>query len=136
MNDMKTLAQNFIDALHALEKGDGTENERLAQLFSPDAKLANSALESAGRTINGRDGIASFWAEYKSALGDCFSNFHHVTTDENSAGLFWTTDGRNNGEAISYHGATLLQFDENGLINFFRGYYDTRELTVKAPPEN
>ena len=136
MNDTKTLAQTFIDALHALEKGGGTENELLAQLFSPNAEIANSALENAGRKIVGRDEIASFWAEYKSALGDCFSNFHHVTVDENSAGLFWTTDGQNNGAAVSYHGATLLQFDENGLINFFRGYYDTRELTVKAAPEN
>jgi hypothetical protein len=136
MNDTRQLAQRFIDALHALETGSAAENEQIAELFSDDAQLANAALENAGREIKSRDDIAGFWAEYKSALGECFSTFHHVTTGENSAGLFWTTAGTNNGNEVSYHGATLLQFDDSGAINFFRGYYDTHELTVRADSQD
>jgi hypothetical protein len=33
---------------------------------------------------------------------------------------------------VHYHGATLLQFDTEGQNRVLRGYYDTRELTVKS----
>jgi hypothetical protein len=128
----QTLAQQFIDALHALEQGRENEVESLAALFGDDATLTNAVLELAGHERTGREGTRRFWAEYKNTLGQAFSTFHHVTTDNNAAGLFWTTEGSGpNGEPVKYHGATLLEFDASGKIKFFRGYYDTRELTVK-----
>jgi len=36
------------------------------------------------------------------------------------------------GQPVKYDGVSLLEYDEEGLILFFRGYYDTRDLTVKA----
>ena len=123
-------AQTFIDALHALEKGDDAQAsaQSLAQHFADNATLTNAALELAARKVEGREAIATFWQEYKATLGESFSEFSHVMEDADSAGLFWTTQSDG---ATKYHGATLLQFDANGQIEFFRGYYDTRELDVE-----
>ena len=131
--DIKSQAQTFIDALHKLEQGDAGDVAAVVALYADDATLNNSALDSKNAEMKGIDQITKFWTEYKETLGDVFSKFHHVTTDENSAGLFWTTQGKNPaGDEVHYHGATLLQFNGDGKIEFFRGYYDTRELTVKA----
>ncbi len=134
---METLAQEFIDALHSLEQGDDTEAEPLAILFSEDATLTNAALELTGKEAKGRDAILQFWVEYKNTLGQALSNFHHITMGDKAAGLFWTTEGQGpDGQPVRYHGATLLEFDQTGLITFLRGYYDTRELTVKVQSES
>ena len=126
-------AQDFIDALHALEQGGNDAADQIVTLFAADATLRNSALDIKGQEAKGSDEILQFWVEYKETLGQVESKFHHITLSANAAGLFWTTTGqRPNGEAINYHGATLLQFNSSGLIEFFRGYYDTHQLTVKA----
>ncbi len=137
MSDIQGQAQQFIDALHELEQCDPaaseTQIDNLVTLFSPQTRLTNAALQLAGKEESGIDGARRFWSEYKSALGQCFSSFHHVTNDANAAGLFWTTEGTGmNGQAVKYDGVSLLEYGEDGLIRFFRGYYDTRDLTVKA----
>ena len=126
-------AQQFIDALHALEDGSEEDAEALVALFDEQAELTNSALQLRGTAAKGRDAILRFWIEYKSTLNGARSHFHHLTTSDRAAGLFWTTEGQAaSGNAVHYHGATLLDFDSSGLITFFRGYYDTRELTVRS----
>ncbi len=131
--DIQSQAQTFIDALHALEQGSTGDVAALVALYADDATLSNSALDNKNAEIKGTDQITKFWTEYKETLGEVFSKFHHVTTDDNAAGLFWTTTGQNPmGDEVNYHGATLLQFGDDGKIEFFRGYYDTRELTVKG----
>lgn len=126
-NQISILADEFIAALHELENGDNTEDAAatLAALFSVEATLANAAQELNGKKVEGRDAIHRFWVNYKNELGAARSKFHHITTSEKAAGLFWTTQSQN---AHDYHGATLLEFGEDGLILYFRGYYDTREL--------
>ena len=132
-SQIKERAQEFIDALHQLEQGSTDDANQLAALYADDATLNNSALDNKNTEIKGNDEILRFWVEYKETLGEVFSKFHHVTADEDAAGLFWTTEGTNPaGDKVHYHGATLLQYDEEGKINFFRGYYDTRELTIKS----
>src|SRR6476661_2177903 len=84
------LAQQFIDALHALEGGSEEQAHQIAMLFSDDATLTNAALELRGETVEGRDALMRFWREYRSMLGEVKSQFHHVTTSERAAGLFWT----------------------------------------------
>lgn len=136
-NQILNLANQFIDALNSLEESNETDAEPIAMLFSPEAVLRNAALANTGTEIRGRDEVLQFWVQYKQELGQCRSHFHHVTTNSRSAGLFWTTDGTSpSGQHVHYHGATLLEFDDNGLIKFFRGYYDTRELVVKADAQN
>ena len=132
--NIRQRAQEFIDALHILEEGSDQDASALAEFFADEATLTNSALELKGDVMKGRDAILTFWVEYKSQLGDSRSHFHHITTSEEAAGLFWTTEGTSpSGDKVHYHGVSLLQFDEQGQITFFRGYYDTRELQVKAP---
>lgn len=131
--DIKSHAQTFIDALHTLEQGSTGDVAALVALYADNATLTNSALDSKNAKMKGAPQITKFWTEYKETLGEVFSKFHHLTTGENAAGLFWTTQGTNPaGDEVNYHGATLLQFDEEGKIEFFRGYYDTRELTLKG----
>jgi ketosteroid isomerase-like protein len=130
---IEAKAREFIDALHTLEQGSDGDADQIVMLYTEDATLSNSALDNKGREMKGRDEILQFWVEYKATLGQVESKFHHVTLSDNAAGLFWTTEGQNPaGDAVHYHGATLLQFNSEGLIEFFRGYYDTRELTVKS----
>lgn len=130
---MKSKAQEFIDALHALEQGSADDANQLAALFGQNATLRNAALDGKETEMRGADQILRFWIEYKETLGEVFSKFHHVTASEDAAGLFWTTSGKNpSGADVNYHGATLLQFASDGKIEFFRGYYDTRELVVKS----
>jgi len=127
------LAQQFIDALHSLEQGSEENVENLAQLFSDEARLTNAALQLAGRDERGKDGARHFWTQYRRTLGKAYSRFSHVTTDDKSAGLFWTTQGQTpDGVDISYEGVSLLEFGDNGKITFFRGYYDTRDLTIET----
>ena len=129
----KTQAQTFIDALHQLEQGSTSDVSQLVALYADNGTINNSALDSKKTEMSGKDGITKFWTEYKETLGQIFSKFHHVTASDDAAGLFWTTEGTNPaGDTVHYHGSTLLQFDSDGKIEFFRGYYDTRELTVKA----
>jgi hypothetical protein len=132
-NQIKMCAQQFIDALHGLEDGSEDDASQLVELFATEAELTNSALELRGSSATGHDQILRFWIDYKTTLNGARSNFHHITTSERAAGLFWTTEGKaSSGDEVRYHGATLLDFDETGMIVFFRGYYDTRELTVRA----
>jgi len=127
------LAQQFIDALHALEQGSEEQVEALVALFATDARLTNAALQLAGREEKGADGARHFWTQYRRTLGRAYSRFSHVTTDEKSAGLFWTTEGQTqDGVDISYDGVSLLEFGDDGKITFFRGYYDTRDLTIET----
>lgn len=130
---IEAKAKEFIDALHTLEKGSVDDANQLVALYASDAALANSALDNKGTQAQGQDEILRFWTQYKETLGDIYSNFHHITVSSEAAGLFWTTEGTNPaGDKVHYHGSTLLVYNSEGLIQFFRGYYDTRELTVKA----
>ena len=129
---IETKAQAFVDALHALESGSANDANQLVALFAEDATLNNSALDSKEQTLKGREAILKFWTQYKETLGKVNSDFRQITFNDKAAGLFWETEGTNAvGDSISYHGATLLEFSEEGQITHFRGYYDTRELVVK-----
>lgn len=131
--EVRQRAQQFIDALHALEKADGpsdAELDGLVALYADDARLTNAALRLTNEERKGKDAIRSFWSDYKKTVGRAFSDFHQVTVNDKAAGLFWVTRGTAHGDpdAIHYDGTTLLVFDESGKITFFQGYYDTHQL--------
>lgn len=137
----RALAQQFVDALHALEQTDGAgeaEVNALVGLFSDDAHLTNAALKLANDERRGKDAIHKFWTDYKRTLGRAYSDFHQVTTNEQAAGLFWVTKGTaadGQQDAVAYDGTTLLVFDGAGKITFFQGYYDTRQLNRQMGTE-
>lgn len=122
------LAQRFIEALHNLEKGaDESGVPALVALFASDAKIVNSAMLLGGDTEQGQSGATEFWTEYKKTIGIGESHFHHIGASGDTAGLFWKTTMHGGG---SYDGATLLAFGEDGLIHYFQGYYDTKQLST------
>ena len=131
------LAQQFIDALHALEQGDVHQVDQLVALYSDDARLTNAALKLAGQDRTGQDGARQFWTEYRRTFGEAYSDFFQVTVSDTAAGLFWTTKGTgNDGQPMEYDGVSLLVFDDQGKIKLFRGYYDTRELSREVGIDN
>ena len=122
-------AQRFIDALHDLEQNGEGSVDGIVALFSDDATLTNAALARTGDAYDGRDGVRTFWTEYRKQFGDVRSDFSHVTSSDDAAGLFWRTEGTYaDGAPLGYDGVSLLVFDPAGKISSFRGYYDTREL--------
>jgi ketosteroid isomerase-like protein len=126
-------ARKFIAALQAFEQGDEIDATSLRALFAEDAVLTNSALDASGKVIRGLEDIGSFWSEYKEELERVSSEFYHVTVDDGVAGLFWKTSGTGgHGEPVHYHGATLLEFDEDGLITRFQGYFDPAQLRIRS----
>lgn len=132
----QTLAQQFIEALHALEQDQEDALERIAGLFSDDARLTNAALKQSGREHSGVEGARAFWAAYRDTFGQVRSEFAQVTSNDKAAGLFWTTRGSDSsGGALEYDGVSLLVFDGSGKIRLFRGYYDTRDLTRSVAAE-
>ncbi len=125
--DCKAFADSFISALHALEQGaDESGVSDIVELFAADARLVNTALLLGGETLTGTEGATRFWMQYKKTIGVSKSEFHHITTGDDSVGLFWKTTVREG--AARYDGATLLDFDGEGKIRYFQGYYDTRQL--------
>ncbi len=127
MADTKAAAQRFIDALHALEQdaGDGAGAvDGLVALYADGAQLTNAAMALENESATGAEAIRTFWSDYKKTLGMIFSDFHAVTTGEDTAGLFWTTKSKDSD--FAYDGATMLHFDADGKIDHFHGYYDTQ----------
>lgn len=132
----QTLAQQFIEALGALEQDQEGALERMAGLFSAEARLTNAALKQSGREHRGPEGARAFWAAYRDTFGQVRSEFAQVTSNDEAAGLFWTTRGTDrDGQPLEYDGASLLVFDGAGKIRLFRGYYDTRDLSRSAVAE-
>ena len=126
----RTLAEQFIDALHKLEQGSEQDVDELVSMYSDDARLTNAALKLSGEEHTGQDGARTFWTQYRRTFGQARSEFFQVTVNDEAAGLFWTTKGTyNDGQPLEYDGVSLLVFNQNGKISLFRGYYDTREIT-------
>jgi ketosteroid isomerase-like protein len=133
IQETRKLAEQFIDALHTLEQGSENDTDALVEMYSDDTRIINAALKLAGKEHHGREGAQQFWREYRSTFGKVFSEFYQVTSNEESAGLFWTTKGTDNeGKPMEYDGVSLLVFNEQGKISLFRGYYDTREIERKV----
>ena len=131
--DTHQLAEQFIEALHTLEAGSAEDTSALVDMYADDARLLNAALKLAGREHTGRDGAQTFWREYRATFGEARSEFFQITTNDSSAGLFWTTKGNDkDGDPLEYDGVSLLVFNEQGKITLFRGYYDTRELSKQV----
>ncbi|HZB96954.1 MAG TPA: nuclear transport factor 2 family protein [Herpetosiphonaceae bacterium] len=124
----KQLTHQFIDALHRLEAGSGSDVEDIVSLFGSEARLTNAALH--GKELTGQDGAREFWSEYRRTFGQARSEFSHVIVDEHASALFWRTEGTGQDDRrLAYDGVSLLEWSDDGKITFFRGYYDTGELS-------
>ena len=122
------LARAFVDALHALEDGDGAD--RLAELYAPGAVSGNTATT---RTFEGPDGAREFWAAYRETFESIHSEFRHVVVADDAVALEWisTATPASRGEEIAYEGVTVLEVAD-GRIARSTAYFDPRVLL--APP--
>lgn len=131
---IRAKADQFIDALHALEDAETVSDDLLndiVALYSEEARLTNAALLLTDEEMTGPEAIRTFWGEYKKTVGKAHSDFAQITVNSESAGLFWVTRGittPDQPDPKSYDGATLLVFDAAGKISHFHGYYDTHQF--------
>lgn len=126
---VRQVADRFIDQLHRLEAGDAGEADQMAALFADDAELSNPLIEHDDEQRAGREAIARFWKEYKSSFKQIHSEFTDVTTGESSAGLFWRSRGTSaTGKPLDYKGVTQLVLSDSGKIRNFTGYFDSADL--------
>lgn len=129
---VRQVANRFIDQLHRLEQGDPAEAEDMAGLFADNAKLSNPLIEGDGGARAGREAIVRFWREYKDSFRDIHSEFTDITMGAQSAGLFWFSSGTAaDGKPLQYKGVTQLVLDDAGKICSFTGYFDSAALRGK-----
>jgi ketosteroid isomerase-like protein len=130
-HQIKSLADRFIDQLHSLEKGNLASAEALADLFADNAELTNSIIESDSKKSQrrGRQDIAQFWREYSESFQNIRSEFIDITASDHSAGLFWQSKGNDaNGKPLDYEGVSLLEYNQDGKIQRFKGYFDRTRM--------
>ena len=118
--------RRFVDALHALE-ADATELEPLAEMFAPEAHLANLTT-----TERGEDGARRFWLRYRAQLGDARSDFSRIIEAGDDAVLIWRTRGSlRSGAPIDYRGISVLTFAGDRIVQF-ETCYDSAALVQPA----
>lgn len=127
------LGHQFTEALHAVDRHEEGAIDRMVAMYSPEARLTNASLKLANEERSGHEGVRTFWENYQASFHEASTEFFQVTGNESSAGLFWTTRGKDaTGDPIEYDGVSLLVFGDDEKITLFRGYYDTRDLTKKV----
>jgi ketosteroid isomerase-like protein len=130
---VKGIADRFITELHRIEDGDAAGIDGIANMFADDAELTNPLIGRDGSILSGRDQIAEFWREYRSTFRDIRSEFFDITASDHSAGLFWRTAGTNaNGQPLQYEGVSLLELNEDGKIARFKGFFDSKQITMQS----
>lgn len=123
-----TTVQRFADALQELERS--RDLDPFLELFADDVEL----LRPEGRgDARGRGGARTFWQAYLHQFDEIASTFSRVEESGRLGELEWVGEGRlRTGRAISYHGVSLLELDDDGLVLRFATYYDTAAFLV--PP--
>ena len=108
------LAQRFVVALDALERHGEPALYEMVQLFSPMARLTSGRSSS---ELTGARGARRYWNKYRVTFASAHTEVYEVTTNDRCAALFWTTHTTDrDGQAADYDGATLLAFEDDGLI--------------------
>ncbi len=127
----KAIADRFIEELHRIEDGDPAGIDSMVELFADNAELSNPLIERQGSSRKGHDQIEKFWREYRATFDTIRSDFFDVTASDHSAGLFWRSAGNSaNGQPLEYEGVSLLVLDEAGKIARFKGFFDSRQITM------
>jgi hypothetical protein len=108
------LAQRFVVALDSLERHGDVALQEMIQLFSPMARITSSRSAS---ELTGERGARRYWNKYRSTFASAHTEVYEVTTNDRCAALFWRTHTTNgDGHPVDYDGATLLAFEDDGLI--------------------
>lgn len=119
----KELTENFVNALHDLERGG--DAEVMVPLFTEDCEIGNTALHD---TLNGRDGVREFWTNYRATFAELESDFKNKIVSDGSSALEWESVGRSaDGEEVRYQGVSILENDGEHITRFF-AYFDPADL--------
>ena len=123
-SDAESLpADEFIEALHALEEG--RDVERMVQLFDDDCELTNPTQAAPHRGV---EGVREFWRSYRDTFEEIHSDFSRVVETGDTTLLEWTSSGRaRGGEPIRYSGVSILE-TRAGKVHRFRAYFDSGAL--------
>ena len=115
----------FAAALQDLENG-GEVDGFVSAVFTDDVELFRPETD---QQVQGTSGARTFWTQYLSQFEQISSTFTRVAEDGNLGVLEWTSNGRvAGGAAISYRGASVLEFDDQGRVRRFSTYFDTAKF--------
>lgn len=115
-------AQDFADRLTEFESS-GDVDTFVSAVFADDVDLFRP---ETGQHLRGHDGARTFWQEYQNQFSAVRSSFSRVHDGEVGV-LEWTSDATlPTGRDITYHGVSLLDFDDAGKVARFSTYYDTQ----------
>lgn len=115
----------FAAALQDLENG-GEVDGFVSAVFTDDVELFRPETD---QQVQGTSGARTFWTRYLSQFEQISSTFTRVAEDGNLGVLEWTSNGRvAGGAAISYRGASVLEFDGQGRVRRFSTYFDTAKF--------
>ncbi len=117
--------QEFIAGLRQLEAtGDGAE---LLRVFSKTCTISNGQMD---KELEGRDGAARFWKDYRDTFRDIKSRFTRITETDRVALLEWTSAGTlKTGGPISYRGVSILTLEGDHITDFM-AYFDSRHFVA------
>ncbi|MDQ6693632.1 MAG: nuclear transport factor 2 family protein [Chloroflexota bacterium] len=117
--------QEFIAGLRQLEAtGDGAE---LLRVFSKTCTISNGQMD---KELEGRDGAARFWKDYRDTFRDIKSQFTRITEMPGVAVLEWTSSGTlKTGGPIYYRGVSIITLDGDEIVDFM-AYFDSRHFTA------
>ncbi|MGA9522020.1 MAG: nuclear transport factor 2 family protein [Myxococcaceae bacterium] len=127
----RKLAQQFIDALHVLERNGDVNG--LVELFAEDCSIANVAAE---RVFRGRAGAQYFWHEYRGFFSEVESELRDVVAEGDRIAVQWVIRGVNlTGMPVTHDGASVM-YIRGGKIKHLDAYFDAAVLEEQArmPP--
>ena len=114
------MTERFTDALHRIDSE--RDIRPMVDLTGDDAELVK--LDEHHQT-EGKDGVKTFWEDYRDVFGDLQTTFTHSVVGEDSAALEWTSTGTlRSGTPFRYRGVTVIEGDEQRLTSV-RTYYDS-----------
>jgi ketosteroid isomerase-like protein len=122
-------ARRFVTALRTLEE-QGSLDDMVG--LSTDSTRWWSVGPDGEST--GPEGARTFWERYRRAFAEIASEFSTVTETPTRVVLEWTSHGsHDNGTAVRYGGATVLEFDpDDDTLAAVRLYFDTAATMVAA----
>ena len=107
------------------------DDEAAGALFTENATYRSSPFQEPHR---GRDAIRAYWREVTASQ----SNVSVVVGSRVVAGrravVEWWTQMDNDGTPVTLPGALILDFDENGLCQALREYFNLEVGTRMSPP--
>ena len=106
--------------------------EAAAALFTEDATYRSSPFEEPYR---GRDGVRRYWSEVTSTQENVEVAIGRMLVDGNQALVEWWTQMENGGTPVTLPGSLLLDFDDSGLCQALREYWNL-EIGARIPPHD